>query len=202
MLKKKLFLSVSVIFSINAFASDLGNVGQSFLIIEKDAISLLKDTVNQKLANGGKDKLVFDAQKRFFNKLSNIQAPDGVTTVTENKIRVVDLTEVVNKDILDNKNNVIVRKGTALNPLKNKPLDKKVFFIDGRNQEQLVFAKANAKANDKIILVAGNLWTSQEFLERNVFLEMGLVHKMHIQATPSIASQGDGFKLQIEEYKL
>lgn len=196
------FLFVSVILSFQVYAGDLGNYGQNYPIKERDAIDAMKEVVNKNLANGGQQKLVGDAQKRFYDQMSNITPPQGVSKASKSTVRLVDLSEKVNQDVLDDKKKIIVAAGTVLNPLKNRPLDKKVFFIDGREQAQLQFAKTQAGRNDKIILVAGNLWKSQEFLGRNVFLEMGLIQKMQIQVTPSIASQGENFKLKIEEIVL
>jgi type-F conjugative transfer system protein TraW len=193
------FIVVSALLSFSAYSEDLGSYGNNYAIKEKDAAQLLKDTLSNKLANGGQERIIKEAQQRFINKMSDIPPAKGITVAKLSKTRLVDISETVSKPIYDNKNQLIVAAGTVINPLKNKPLNKKVFFIDWRIPAQLDFVKKQAGPSDKVILLAGNLWTTQKYLNRNAYLDMGLSQRMQIQVTPSVASQGENFKLKIEE---
>ena len=196
------FLFVLAICVSKPYASDLGTYGDTYPIIEKDAIELFKSEVAKGLANGGKDRLVSGARQRFVDEMSNIPPSKGVSVATKTQSRLEDLTERVNRDILDDKKQVIVAAGTTINPLSIHPLTKKVFFIDARQADQLKFVKERAGQRDKIILTAGNLWTTQEYLKRNVYLDLGMVNKMRIKVTPSVASQAEHGRLKIEEIAL
>ena len=193
---------VSVFCVISAHASDLGTYGNTYDIVEKDAIELFKSTVAKGLANGGKERLISGAQQRFIDEMANIPPSKGVGVAAESKIRLEDLTQRVNRDIVDSNKQVIVAAGTQLNPLKTHPLTKRVFFIDARQADQIKFVKDRAGKLDKIILTAGNLWTTQQILKRNVYLDMGMTQRMRIKFTPSVASQGEHEKLRIEEIAL
>jgi conjugal transfer pilus assembly protein TraW len=193
---------VSVLVSTSVCSEDLGSYGNNYEIKEKDAAQLLKDTLGSKLANGGQERIIKEAQQRFISEMSDIPPTKGIKIAKLSKTRLVDLSETVAKPLYDNKNQLVVAAGTVVNPLKNKPLNKKVFFIDARVPAQLDYVKKNAGTLDKVILLAGNLWTTQKYLNRNAYLDMGLSQRMQIQVTPSVASQGENFKLKIEEVAL
>lgn len=199
---KSCFLFVLVLLSPLSYCGDLGSYGNTYPIIEKDGEQLLKSTLTKNLANGGQAKLTNDARQRFVDEMSNIPPSKGVVLAKETRVRMVDLSQLVPKNITDEKGAVIVSAGAIINPLKNLPLTKKIFFIDARVQSQLDFVRGRALPRDKIILTAGNLWMAQDYLKRSVSLDMGLSQKMRVQATPSICSQGDNAKLKIEEYAL
>jgi conjugal transfer pilus assembly protein TraW len=196
------FLFVLVICVAKSYASDLGTYGDTYPIVEKDAIELFKAEVTKGLADGGKERLVSGARQRFVDEMSNIPPAKGVSVAKQSQSRIEDLTERVNRDILDDKKQVIVEAGSTINPLTIHPLTKKIFFIDARQPDQLKFVKERAEQRDKIILTAGNLWTTQQYLKRHVYLDMGMAHKMRIQVTPSVASQAEHGRLKIEEVAL
>jgi hypothetical protein len=86
-----------------------------------------------------------------------------------------------------------------INPLKIRPLTKKVFFIDAGSARQLAYVKANAARNDKVIALAGPVLKAADVLKRHVYMDVtGLAAKMKVTAMPSVASQV-GLVLKIEE---
>lgn len=185
-----------------AAATDLGQYGAAFAIAEQDGESQLKAAAEKKLANGGKDRIVQEAQRRTVQYFTDLPPLQNVKPAKENKIRFVDLTIRVPKNILDDKGKVVVVAGTPINPLAVRPLTKKVFFIDARDQRQLNLAKQRATDRDKIILTAGNLFKAQEFLKRELYIDQNpigvMAARMKITNVPAIASQ-EGLSLRIEE---
>ena len=197
----KLAVVSFLIISGLAHAEDIGKYGRTYLIAEKNGEQTLKDEVAKKMAGGEKEKMIAEAQRRFYNQLDNIPPVSGVSLATKSSVRMVDLSQVVTSDILDEKGSVVVRAGTKINPAEIKPLAIKIFFIDARVQKQLDFVKSAAGPDDKILLTAGSLWKAQKFLDRNVYLEFEFARRMQVNHTPSVVSQA-GLKYKIEEILL
>jgi conjugal transfer pilus assembly protein TraW len=182
-----------------SWAQDLGVQGNTYQIKEKDAIDTMKRTVGDRLANGGKEKIIKGAQDRYLATLENAPTPPGITVVKRPSVRFVDLTYTVPDPIKDNNGVTIVPAGMKINPLKIRPLTKRVFFIDAGNAAQLAYVKANAAKNDKVIALAGPVLKAADVLKRHVYMDVnGLAAKMKVKAIPSIASQV-GLELKIEE---
>ena len=182
-----------------SLAQDLGVHGNTYPIKEKDAIDTMKKAVGDRLANGGKEKIIKGARDRYLATLENAPTPPGISVVKRPSIRYVDLTYTVPDSIKDHNGVVIVPAGTKVNPLKIRPLTKKVFFIDAGSAKQLAYVKANAAKNDKIIALAGPVLKAADVLKRHVYMDVnGLAAKMKVTGMPSVASQV-GHELKIEE---
>ncbi len=188
-----------------AQASDLGRYGNVSIIIEKDGEDQLKGAVQSALANGGQERLLSGAQKRTYDYLNDLPPLPKIKGVEKSVTRFEDLTVLVSQNIRDTKGQVVVAAGTKVNPLTTKPLTKKIYFIDARDQKQLDLVKQTAGSRDSIILTAGSVFKAQEYLNRSVFIDQNpagvLSSRMRIHVAPSIASQS-GTNLKIEEIKL
>jgi conjugal transfer pilus assembly protein TraW len=187
------------------FGTDLGRHGAVFPIYEKDGKEQLKDAVRNKLSNGGKEQILNQAQQRTVAYYSNLPPLVNIYPATKNKVRLEDLTIVIDKNIMDTKGQVVAAAGTRINPLKIHPLTKKIYFVDARDRRQLDLVLRTAGSRDKIILTAGSVFGAQEYLKRPIFIDHNpagiLASRMRIRAVPSIVSQED-FKLKIEEVKI
>lgn len=182
-------------------AESLGVYGKTYQIKEADAIETFKKAAQKKLANGGQEKMLKDAQDRYLASINNIEPPPGITAVKQASVRFVDVSERVQESIKDTKGNVIVAAGTVINPLAVKPLTKKLFFIDAKDIKQLAYVKANANPRDKVIAMGGSVLAASEYLKRHVYMDKnGLYARMKVRAVPSVVSQV-GVELKIEELK-
>lgn len=185
-----------------ANAESLGTYGRAYPIKERDAIEAMKDAVRQKLANGGKEQMIKGAQDRYLASLNNVTTPPGIQAARTNATRLVDLTETVPETITDGRGNVVAAAGTKINPLAIKPLTKKVFFIDARDQRQLDLVKQHASGNDKVILLGGSVFKANKYLKRMVYLDIPGLHKrMQVRKLPSVISQ-QGQLLKVQEIAL
>ena len=182
-----------------ASAQNLGIYGQVYPIKEKDGIQSMKDAVSKKLANGGKEKMLKDAQNRYLASLNNVKLPAGMGNARTTQSRLVDLTQTLDRNYTDGKGRIVATAGTKVNPLAVMPLTKKLFFIDGRDAKQIALTKAQARPMDKVILMAGSVFKTSDALQRHVFLDIPGFHKrMKIQNLPSIVSQ-QGDMLLVQE---
>lgn len=198
-----LFLSGCLLATATSHAESLGTYGRTYEIKERDAIDAMKDAANKKIAElGGTKAMGKAAVERYKATLENIVTPDGITPTKVFAVRHVDLTHVVQYTVKDDRGNIIAPAGMRINPLKFKPLTKKVFFIDARDSRQLDLVKKRATAQDKIILLAGSLFKAGKELQRSVYVDTPNLHViMKISKMPSIASQ-EGDKLRVEEVVL
>jgi conjugal transfer pilus assembly protein TraW len=195
-------LAVPLLLGGVSHAEDLGTYGRAYSIKERDAIDAMKEAAAKKLANGGKEEMLKGAKDRYLASLENIVLPETISQASSNAVRMVDLTEINKEDIRDEQGNVIVPKGFSINPLKIMPLTKKLFFIDQRDAKQVAWTKANAKENDKIIVMAGSVMKAGQTLKRRVYMDVpGLHTKMKIFKVPSVVSQQDSM-LRVQEVKL
>ena len=179
-------------------AQDLGVYGRVYPIKEKDAIQSMKDAVSKKLANGGKEKMIKDAQDRYIASLNNVKLPAGMRHARTTQSKLVDLSQTLDRTYTDGRGRVVAKAGTKVNPLAIIPLNKRLFFIDGRDAKQIALTKAQARPMDKVILMAGSVYKASDALQRHVYLDIPGLHKrMKIQNLPSIVSQrGDMLLVQ------
>lgn len=197
-----ILICVYLLSAIKVYAEDLGTYGRTYPIQERDAVAVMKEAVAKKLANGGKEQMIKGAQDRYLASLNNVVTPKGIGPAKVSATRFVDVSEIVKDTIKDPKGNVIVAAGTRINPLEIKPLTKKLFFIDAKDERQIRLVQQRAQPKDKIILLGGSVFKAGEKLKRKVFLDIPGLHKrMDIHSLPSIVSQ-DGSKLKVEEVKL
>jgi conjugal transfer pilus assembly protein TraW len=197
-----LLLVMYFLCAFKVYAEDQGTYGRTYQIKERDAITVMKEAAEKKLANGGKERMLKGAQDRYMASLENVATPQGIEPTKVNATRLIDISEITKESIKDTKGNIIIAAGTKINPLEIKPLSKKLFFIDAKDDRQIALVKQRALPNDKIILLGGSVFKAGEKLKRKVFLDIPGLHKrMDIRSLPSIVSQ-DGIKLKIEEIKL
>lgn len=197
-----LFIALTFVSMGFSHSESLGTYGQTYIIKERDAIETMKDAVRQKLANGGKEQMIKGAQDRYMASLENVVTPVGIKAAKSNAVRFVDLTEIVKTDIKDEKGSVVVAAGFKINPLAIKPLTKKIFFIDAKDDRQIKLVQARALPQDKVILLGGSVFSAGKVLKRRIYLDVpGLHTKMQIHSIPSIASQ-EGVLLKVEEVAL
>ena len=183
-------------------SEDLGSYGRGYPIKERDAIDAMKDAARQKLANGGQERMIKGAQDRYMASLNNIPMPEHIKAVSTPRTRLVDLTETLGENVLDDQGTVIAVKGTKLNPLRVLPLTKQVFFIDARDEKQIEWVRKAAGSKDKIIVLGGSVLKAGEQLKRRVYMDIPGLHKrMQISNVPSLVSQQDVL-LKIQEVKL
>jgi conjugal transfer pilus assembly protein TraW len=91
---------------------------------------------------------------------------------------------------------LLYKAGTTVNPFDHMHLEKKLIFIDGRDEEQVEWFKGQRrieqiKEEDKLILVAGRPFDLEKELDREVYFDQSgsLVQKFKIEQVPAIVEQ-------------
>lgn len=155
-MKSTSFINILLVcFHVYVSAEDLGIKGQVYEP-DRDAREQMKDQVRQKQKSGELDKFWRDYRDRTIGAIKN-PAPLGIKSSYGYSTELRDLKFTFPKDVRDEKNKVIVRAGTTIEPLKIQPLVTGLIFIDGRDQRQVDYAIARGRREPlKIVLTAGS----------------------------------------------
>ena len=152
---KVVLVSVVGMASLCASAEDLGSKAKTFPI-DRDGREQLKDVVRGKEASGELDQFWKTFQQRNIAAIKN-PAPLGIKSDYKARTELRELKFVIPADYRDDRGQVIVKRGTIVEPLKVQPLTQGLIFIDGRDQRQIDYAIARGKAEPlKIVLTAGS----------------------------------------------
>src|SRR5262249_53843321 len=146
-------------------------------IAEEDLIEVL--TIRLKTAQ-------FDESKKEEIRkavIQQVERPKGKMLPRAEKWRSFeyDPTLYVYADIKDHNDEIIIPKGTKINPLKKTPLREDLIFFNGDDQQQIEWAK-NLKG--KWILTNGNPLEVERHEERTVYFDQAgyLIGKLGIQS--------------------
>ncbi len=180
------------------YSKDLGVHGHLFPIIEPNLLQYIRDSLSQMTP----EEVQSINQKIKNNYLKMIKEPNSVSSVTEAyeyKVYSYDPTVSVANDITDHNGNIIVSKGTSVNPLTLLPLSKELLFIDGTKESHIAWIKSQNK-QAKWILVKGKPLDLEKEEEHSVYFDQFgyLVNKLGIQHVPARVSQ-EGLLLKVEE---
>lgn len=117
----------------------------------------------------------------------------------ENKKRLLDPTYTVESDIKDSKGNIIVKRGTRVNPQEKNPLKRRYLFINPDNPDEIEIAKKVEK--DVVIeIIRGNPDEIRKIVKRPIFrADEIMVKRFGIKVTPSFV-RGNGEYLEITEF--
>ncbi|MCZ2802553.1 type-F conjugative transfer system protein TraW [Vibrio alginolyticus] len=197
--------SLVVLFvSCNAFASDLGVIGKTYPIIERDLIDVIHERIEEKTKSGELDELhqgMKDRSKEYASR------PPGIDLPRAKEYRAVEVNPVytLEEDIVDAEGKVLFKAGTKVNPLEIRPLTKTLCFIDGDDPVQVTWMQTYCAKDprNKLILVNGDFQiVSKQTGLRLYFDQRGyLVGRFGITAVPAVIRQS-GKVLYVEEFPI
>ena len=214
MIKKLLFsFALGLAFSQGALCEDLGAQNNTYPV-GKSAADQIKDVFREKERTG---ELV-----RFWNQYRDKTidavkhpAPLGIASNYEVSTKLYDPRFVIPQDYRDEKGQVVVRRGTVIEPLKIMPLTMGLIFIDGRDQKQVDYAIAAGRREPlKIVLTAGSYYdlrvkyqnqdwngtkTIPFYFDQNKMIinQLARLYQIKIDAVPAKLTQV-GNRLQIQ----
>ena len=187
------------------FAKDFGNRGANYPVAEESILlSLQKKFAELDLKKEG-ERMRSIAEERVRNP-----APvSGVIPAKETREFWHDPTYILTEDAVLPCGRVLYKAGTAVNPLDYMDLDRRLFFIDGREEKQVEWLRGqllpdsssfDKKIEDRIILVGGSPPEIQDKLGFEVYFDQGgeLTTRFGIRGSPAVAAQA-GKNLKIVE---
>lgn len=210
----KVIIFILMLFSLitNVVAKDLGKIGQTFKIKEEPFIEMMK----RKLEGIDMEKEQEKMQKLARDRVENPVPVFGISGATEDRTFYFDPTYTLDQDAVLPCGKILHRAGTKVNPLEYMDLNRRIFFVDGREERQVQWLKEQlsnhlpeqqAPLEDRVILVGGSPFKIKEELsktrEREVYFDQSgeLASKFAIKHSPAIATQ-EGLKIRIDEIKL
>lgn len=185
-------------FSFPLESKDFGIQGELFSILEENLILFLQKQLSSKNPAPTSQTLIEQIKERAKHpKLSFVP-----TNATQNRISYYDPTYIVPESIKDKAGNIIVQKGTQINPLKHLPLSNILLFFDGNNPHHIEWAREQ-KEPAKWILVTGNPFKLEEQEKRPVYFDQNgfSINKFKLEHIPVRITQ-EGLLLKIEEIHL
>jgi conjugal transfer pilus assembly protein TraW len=195
-------LSVVPTFSL---ANDLGIVGPVYEIAERDLIEVMKERFRRLEQTGEMRKLEDRYKAKVVEAVERPRPIPGITPTQTARTYFVDPTWTLDRNVVDEKGQVLFPAGTRVNPLDYAPLTQTLMFFDQRERSQVTFAKrflAEAKARVKPILVGGEPLKLMRQWKREVFYDQGgvLSRKFLLKQVPALITQ-DGNRLRVDEIR-
>lgn len=183
-------------------AEDLGSLGPTWPIRERDLVQVMQERAAAKQGSGEIEQLRGALQERakaYADRPTTLRLP----RTSKQRIWSLDPAVSVPYDIKDGGGKVLVPAGTRVNPLDRMVLSRKLVFVDAGDPEQLAWLGRRAVAlrnQHKVILTGGSVSQAAEVLGGRVWFDQAgkLVQEFGIKAVPAIVAQ-DGRLLRIQE---
>jgi len=175
-----------------AASVDLGVVGPTYRIVERDMLDAIEQRMRSLSASGELDGLMQSYRRRAKAFASR---PPGVSLprAKEHALVPVDTTFVLGHDIEDADGNVLFPAGTTIRPLEHQPLLRVLCFIDGDDRQQVQWLRSACpdEVQHKRILVNGDISEVQKQLSGRVYFDQRgyLGSMLSITAVPTVVRQ-------------
>lgn len=207
MIKKAYMAMVLYIstFSNTVFAMDFGNRGANYPVVEESILLGLQRKFAELDLKKEEERMRSIAEERIRNPIP----VSGIIPAKETREFWHDPTYILTEDAVLPCGRVLYKAGTRVNPLDYMNLDRRLFFIDGREEKQLEWLKDQLlpgsssgakKIENRIILVGGSPPEVQDKLGFEVYFDQGgeLTTRFGIRGSPAVAEQA-GKNLKIVE---
>lgn len=191
-----------------AAGKDLGVMGATFPIVERDLLAVLGDRLRAAERSG---KLA-DLNRKFIARVkAKLERPPpvpGISRTEQPRTWLFDPSITVPRDFADQNGRVFARRGEVINPLDRLPNYNRVLvFVDGDDADQVAFAIRRAKRNPDrervyIVLVNG---APLELMRRHkveMFFDQdaSLTSRFSVTHVPAVVER-EGRKLRVSEVR-
>jgi conjugal transfer pilus assembly protein TraW len=189
-----------------SFGVDLGTIGPVYPIQEPHLLEFIRNRLQQKERSGELKKLEEQARARGINAVTRPTPVAGIKPTESARTFYYDPTFTLDRNVLDDKGNLLFAAGTRKNPLEIVALSKHLLFFDGRDKRQVMRARelmSFYSGRVKPILVGGSYLDVMKSWRTPVYYDQQgvLTRRFGIQQVPAIVSQ-DGLRLRIDELVL
>ncbi|MFC1040030.1 type-F conjugative transfer system protein TraW [Pasteurella multocida] len=198
MIKFRMMLLTLGIFTFPVFSKNLGVIGDTWLIQEKNLLTLIEERLNEQFGGKSEQEIQEEIQKRIIENSLNPE-PNYLPKAEQSSIRMFDPSYTVQRDIADHQGNVFAKKGQVVNPFDITDFGQTLIFIDGTDDSQIDWIQ-HFKADTeivKIILTNGNLKKVSDTLDEAIYFDQKgvLINRFGIKAVPTIIDQAPNQKL-------
>lgn len=191
--------------AVSACAEDLGTIGPTYEISERDLLKVIQDRFRRMEKTGELARMQEDYKRRVVDAIEQPKAVAGILSAQTARTFYIDPTWTLDRNVVDEKGNILYAAGTRINPFDFDRLTKALLFFDGRDKRQVAFAKrfmAESKLPVKPILIAGAPLKLMREWKREVFYDQGgaLSKRFSIAQSPALVSQ-EGKRLRVDEVR-
>lgn len=187
-----------------ALAEDLGVFGKTFVISEMDFMEYIQRKM-QLMQENGEWKRVQNQFKKTVKKHINRPKPLNLPRATADRTWLFNPSVTVPYDVTDAQGNLIIPKGTIVNPLDRVGLSSALLMFNGDDKEQVAWVMQEQKKHSKVklILISGSIKQTVNQMKQAVYFDLNgfLCQKFKITHVPALVYQV-GNRLQIQEVAL
>lgn len=171
-------------------------------IWERDMEAVIREKIKQADWNALQRQLETQVREKLKNG-PGVALPRA----TASRVFSVDPTVQFDKDVKrEDGQTVVIEAGTQVNPLTQVTLRQRFIVIDGRNRQQVAFAKQQVQqygaAFVKVMLTAGDFEAVSKRIQDRVYWVLPeVVTRFKLEHVPSVITQ-NGPMLKVEEFAL
>ncbi|MEO1767670.1 type-F conjugative transfer system protein TraW [Thiobacter aerophilum] len=196
---------ILLVFCGSLRAQDLGVIGPTYEITERDLIEVFKDKFRRMEKTGELAKLEEDYKRRVIEGIERPNPVPGIKPTATARTFYIDPTFTLDRNIQDEYGRILYPAGTRINPFDYDRMSKALLFFDGRDKKQVAFARrfmTESKMPVKPILVAGEPLKLMREWKREVFYDQGgaLSRRFSITQSPAVVTQ-EGKRIRVDEVR-
>lgn len=187
--------------AIRSEARDYGQAAQVFPVIEPDLLATIEARLRAAEASGELARTNEMFKRRVEAKVRRPDPVAGITPARQLRSWDFDPSVTIERDIRDQKGNLIAAAGQKVNPLEFVAIRQDLVFIDGDDAEQLAWATARyTDLKAKIIFVNGSPIEQMTARKRRFYFDQEgkLTGKFGIEHTPAVVTQ-NGKLMRVSE---
>jgi len=181
-----------VIGPMRSEAKDYGQAAQTFPVIEPDLLSTIENRLRRAEASGELARTNEMFAKRVEAKVRRPDPVSGITPAQAARSWDFDPSVTMERDIRDQKGNLIAAAGQRINPLDFVSIRQDLIFIDGDDSEQLAWATTRySDIKAKIIFVKGSPIEQMTAKKRRFYFDQEgkLTSRFGIEHTPAVMTK-------------
>jgi conjugal transfer pilus assembly protein TraW len=187
-----------------ADAKDYGVFGKTFAIAEMDFLEYIQQKMQGMQANGEWKTVQTEFKNRVKEHLAR-PTSSLLPRATANRTWFFNPSITVPYDVRDSHSQVIVKRGTVINPLDRVGLSSTLLFFDGDDEAQVAWVAQELAQHQKVklILAAGSIKDATNRFKQAIYFDLNgfLVAKFQIKHFPVTVFQA-GKQLQIDEVSI
>jgi conjugal transfer pilus assembly protein TraW len=190
---------------LGAQAEDLGTIGPTYEIAERDLIEVIKDKLLRMERTGDLARVQEDYKRRVVEGIERPKPLRGIRPTEAARTFHIDPTWTLDRDVVDEHGRVLFAAGTKVNPFDYNRMRQTLLFFDASSKTQVAFAKrfmVESKMPVKPILVGGEPLRLMREWKREIFFDQGgsLSRRFSTTQSPAVVSQ-EGKRLRVDELR-
>jgi conjugal transfer pilus assembly protein TraW len=196
---RRLFVAMTAVLVASAAnARDLGTVGATYAIAEKDALV----EIEQKAKGIDWSKVI---RRKPIEEYNGPEDRVSLPRVARDRSFPVDMTYTLQVDIPDGKGGILYSKGYTFNPLDYINFTKTLVVINGNDPEQVKWFDASeykGRVDVMLLLTEGRYRSLGKKLDVPLFYaDSTIIERLWLAAVPSVVRQ-EGKVMMVHEYAI